>query len=304
MKRSADTTYNRIVGTGPARTAFVFLNYMFLTILTLISVLPLIHVVALSFSAPAAVDAGMVGIFPVDVTLSSYRFILDTPKFYRAFGVSVQRVLIGVPVNMLCIILCAYPLSKERNIFRHRGIYVWFFVLTMLFNGGMIPTYLVVKSTGLLNSLWALVLPTAVQAFHFLILMNFFREQPRAIEESALIDGASHFTILLRISLPLAKAALATLILFTFVFHWNMWFDGLIYINDTEKYPLQTYLQGILTMPDFHSMTTEQMMTYSSMSRKATNAAQIVVATVPILIIYPFLQRYYTKGLVLGSVKS
>ncbi|MBF9018916.1 MULTISPECIES: carbohydrate ABC transporter permease [unclassified Oceanispirochaeta] len=291
-------------GNSPSRIAFIVVNYILLALFTLVSILPLIHILSLSLSAVDAVDSGKVGLFPVDFSLTSYRFILNNTKFYSAFLVSVKRVLLGVPINLICIILIAYPLSKDKERFRRRKIYVWFFVFTMLFNGGMIPTYLIVKSTGLLDSIWALILPTAVNVFNLLILMNFFRELPKAIEESALIDGASHYTILLKIYLPLAKPALATLVLFTFVYHWNMWFDGLIYINSSAKVPLQTYLQSILTIPDIQNLTTEQMAIIGNMSRRATNSAQIVVSTVPILLVYPFLQKYYTKGLVLGSVKS
>lgn len=168
----------------------------------------------------------------------------------------------------------------------------------------MIPTYMVVKYTGLLNTIWSLILPGAVSVFNILILMNFFRDLPKEIEESALIDGAGHFTIMARLFLPLAKPALATIVLFIFVNHWNSWFDGLIYMSLQKDFPLQTYLQSILTVPDIQNMTTEQLSQLGKVSRAATNAAQIVISSVPILIIYPFLQRYYTKGLTLGSVKG
>ncbi len=287
-----------------SRKIFLFINYIVLALVTVIGILPIIHILAISFSSAQAVESGFVSMLPVQFTTSSYSHILGNPNFYRAFGVSVIRVLIGVPVNLILSILVAYPLSKSDDEFRGRKFFVWFFILTMLFNGGLIPTYIIVKSTGLINTIWALILPSAVSVFNILILMNFFRQLPKALEEAALIDGASQPRVLVSIILPLAKPALATITLFIFVYHWNTWFDGLMYINTADKIPLQTYLQGILTIPDTKFMTTEQLEALGKMSRRTSNAAQIVVSTIPILIVYPFLQKYYTKGLVLGSVKS
>ena len=243
-------------------------------------------------------------LLPVNFSTFSYEFILQKKEFYTAFFVSVKRVLLGVPLQLLCTILAAYPLSKEDSQLYGRRWYVTLFIITMVFSGGMIPTYMVVKYTGLLNTIWSLILPGAVSVFNILILMNFFRDLPKEIEESALIDGAGHFTIMARLFLPLAKPALATIVLFIFVNHWNSWFDGLIYMSLQKDFPLQTYLQSILTVPDIQNMTTEQLSQLGKVSRAATNAAQIVISSVPILIIYPFLQRYYTKGLTLGSVKG
>ncbi len=287
-----------------SRKTFIILNYVLLSALTFISVLPLIHVVSLSFSSTQAVESGMVSLLPVQPTVAAYKFILQNPNFYRAFMVSVVRVLLGVSVGMVLTILVAYPLSKEKDQFKGRSFFVWFFIVTMLFNGGMIPTYIIVKSTGLIDTIWALILPSAVSVFNILILMNFFRQLPKALEEAALLDGASQWQILGRIVLPLAKPAIATVTLFIFVMHWNAWFDGMLYINNPKLQPLQTYLQSILTIPDTKFLSIEQLAMLGKMSRRTSNAAQIVVSTIPIMIVYPFLQKYYTKGLVLGSVKS
>lgn len=292
------------IETSFSRKVFCVFNYTLLTLVTVVGIMPIIHILAISFSTAQAVESGLVSMLPVQFTTAAYGHILGNPNFYRAFGVSVVRVLIGVPVNLILTILVAYPLSKSDADFGGRKFFVWFFIVTMLFNGGLIPTYIVVKSTGLINTIWALIIPSAVSVFNILILMNFFRQLPKALEEAALIDGASQMRVLVNIILPLAKPALATITLFVFVFHWNTWFDGLMYINTPDKVPLQTYLQSILTIPDTKFLTTEQLEALGKMSRRTSNASQIVVSTVPILIVYPFLQKYYTKGLVLGSVKS
>ena len=293
-----------LMGSSKARKIFNVCNYGLMIVMIIMALVPLWYIVCLSFSSSTAVDAGKVSLWPVDFTLYAYKFILQSKEFYMSFFVTVARVLVGVPINLLLIVLIAYPLSKTDHQFPARKFYVWFFVVTMFFSGGLIPTFMVVKYTHLMDSIWALVLPGAVNVFNMLILLNFFRELPKELEESALIDGAGHMKILFKIFIPLAKPALATLLLFCFVNHWNSWFDGLMYINDTAKYPLQTYLQGILTVPDLTSMTNDQLAMWASTSRKAANAAQIVITTLPVMIVYPFLQKYYTKGLTLGSVKG
>lgn len=302
--KRAKTTDEILMGTSTKRKIFEVNNYIILTIMGLVAILPVWHILMKSFSAPESVEAGLVGLLPVNFSTFSYEFILKKKEFYQAFFVSIKRVLIGLPFQLICTILAAYPLSKEESQLSGRKIYVCLFVITMVFSGGLIPTFMVVKYTGILNKIWALILPGTVSVFNILILMNFFRDIPKEIEESALIDGAGHFTILLRLFIPLAKPAIATIILFIFVNHWNSWFDGLIYINLQEDFPLQTYLQSILTIPDIQNLSTEQLSLLGKTSRAATNASQIVISSIPILIIYPFLQRYYTKGLTLGSVKG
>jgi len=304
MKSKTKKVKGTAIRVSKSRAVFNVGNGVLMCLMVLSSLLPLWYIISLSFSSSSAVDAGLVRLAPVDFTLHSYKFILQNKAFYTAFGTSVKRVLLGVPLNILCSVLVAYPLSKAKEAFRGRQIYVWFFIITMMFSGGLIPTFMIVKYTNIMNTIWALVLPGALNIFNTLILLNFFKELPKEIEESAIMDGAGHVTILFRIFMPLAKPALATLVLFCFVSHWNSWFDGLMYINDSAKYPLQTYLQGILTTPDLNTMTNEQLILWAKTSRKATNAAQIVITTLPILIVYPFLQKYYTKGLTLGGVKG
>jgi len=215
-----------------------------------------------------------------------------------------MRVALGVPVNMACIILVAYPLSRTVRQFPARRYYVWFFIFTMLFSGGLVPTYMIVRTTGIYDTMAALIIPNAVSVFNMLILHNFFRNLPAELTEAAMIDGAGHMTILIRLFIPLSKAALATLILFSFVNHWNSWFDGLIYINNRELKPLQTYLQSILVRPDLARMDAQEREYFMRFNLRSIKAAQIFITVVPILAIYPFLQQYFTKGIVLGSVKG
>jgi putative aldouronate transport system permease protein len=286
------------------RKLFLVFNYTFLTLLSLACIVPFVHILAISFSSASAAAAGVVKLWPVEFTFASYENVLSKREFLSSFGVSVQRVLLGASVNMLLTIIAAYPLSKEVRQFRFRTVYVWFFVLTMLFSGGLIPLYMTVKETGIMNSLWALVLPGAVPVYSVVLLLNFFRALPRELEESATIDGASPFVTLMRIYLPLSLPALATLTLFSVVGHWNAWFDGLIFMKSPDQYPLQSFLQTIVIQRDLRFLTPTDIELLQLVSDRTNNAAQIFVATLPILLVYPFLQKYFVHGIVLGSVKE
>ncbi|WP_391574494.1 carbohydrate ABC transporter permease [Cohnella sp.] len=287
------------------RRAFDWANYVFLGGAALLCLLPLIHVLAVSFSASSAATAGFVQLWPVDFTLASYKYALNKPQFIDSFLVSLERVALGALINMTLTVLIAYPLSKERRQFRWRSVYAWFFVVTILFSGGLIPVFMVVKQLGLLDSIWALVLPGAVPVFNVILLLNFMRSQPKELYEAAFVDGAGHWSVLWRIAVPLAKPALATLLLFICVGHWNSWFDGLIYMNKPEHFPLQTYLQSVVINRDPSLMTTtEELKTLSQISDQTTKAAQIFLAALPILLLYPFLQKHFIQGITLGSVKE
>jgi len=283
---------------------FSFWNNIFLIVLAIICILPLVHVLALSFSSSNAATAGLVKLWPVDFTFKSYIFILQKPAFLTSAGVTVERVLLGSVVNMLLTLLVAYPLSKETRAFRLRTFYAWFFVFTILFSGGLIPWYMTIKWTGIMDTLWALILPGAVPVFNVILLLNFFRGLPKELEESASIDGASHWTTLWRIYAPLSTPALATIGLFTVVGHWNAWFDGLILMKSHDNYPLSTYLQTILVGIDMTKVSGDTMNDLSAVSDRTAKAAQIFLGALPILLVYPFLQRFFVKGIVLGSVKE
>lgn len=283
---------------------FSLLNAVFLIMAAAICILPLIHIIALSFSSSSAAAAGYVKFWPIDFSLSSYEYTATRNEFWRSMLVSIQRIAIGTPLTLLLITLVSYPLSKETHAFRFRLVYAWVFFITLLFHGGLIPTYITVKDLGLLNSIWALVLPNAVPIFSVVLLLNFFREVPKELEEAAFMDGASYWTTLWRIYVPISKPALATLALFSMVEHWNHWFDGLIYMNSPAKYPLQSYLQTIVVQQDLQNLSREDLLALQEVSDRTLKASQIFLGSLPIILAYPFLQKYFVKGIVLGSVKG
>jgi len=286
---------------------FDIINYIFLAAVAFLCLLPIVNVLAISFSSSAKAAAGLVKLLPLDFNIQSYKYALTKPQFLSSFLISVQRVILGVVVNMFCTIVTAYPLSKSAKELSGRNIYAWFMFITMIFSGGLIPQFMVVKQLGLMDSIWALVLPGAVPVFNVIILMNFFKQLPKEISESAVMDGAGHLTILCRLYLPLSKPSLATIVLFVVVGHWNEWFNGMLYMTSPLKYPLQTYLQSIIVIRDSSTLagaSKETLEMLSTVSDKTLTSAQIFIAAAPILLIYPFLQKYFMKGLTIGSVKG
>ena len=285
---------------GKTADILIYLTVIFMTMCCLF---PLLNMVAISFSDKAAASANMVGLVPVDFTTSAYKTLLGESQFWVSFWISIKRVFLGTIINMILTILLAYPLSKSKREFKGHDVYMYIVIFAMLFSGGMIPIYLTIKSYGLLNSIWALILPGAVPVFNVILLMNFFKGVPKSLEEAAAIDGASKLTILLKIYLPISMPALATIILFCIVNHWNDFFSGLVYMNKTSMYPLQTYIQQLSV--DMSQITDpEQLKRFAQVSNKTLDAAKIVVSTIPLLIIYPFLQKYFVSGLVIGAVKE
>lgn len=283
---------------------FAIVNTTFLILIALLCVLPLVHIIAVSFSSSTATAAGYVKLWPVDFTWESYKFTAGREGFWISMLNSIKRILLGTPLNLLLTIMIAYPLSKEVTQFRFRLVYAWIFFLTMLFNGGLIPWYVTLKELNLLNTIWALVLPGAVPVFSIVLLLNFFREVPKELEESAVIDGASQWTTLWRIYVPISKPAIATLALFSMVDHWNSWFDGLILMGDPSNYPLQSYIQTIVIQQNFTGVTREEILSLAQISDRTLRSSQIFLASLPIIAAYPFLQKYFVKGIVLGSVKG
>jgi len=286
------------------RRAFLVCNLVFLAFISFLCLMPILHILAISFSSGSAAAAGKVALWPVEFTTAAYDNVFGKPEYVRAFGISIQRVVVGTVLSMLLTIITAYPLSKDRNTFRLRTVYAWIFVFTILFNGGLIPTYLTIKSLGLIDTLGALVLPMAINVFNVILLLNFYRNLPRELEDASRIDGAGHFATLWKIYVPLSLPALATTGLFTMVGHWNSWFDGMLYMNHPENYPLQTFLQTVIIKMDFRFLKSENVELMLQLSDRTSRAAQIFVAAFPILIVYPFLQRFFIKGIVMGSVKE
>jgi putative aldouronate transport system permease protein len=278
--------------------------HLVLIIAAISCLLPIIHILAVSFSSPGPAMAGQIGLLPKDFTGDAYKYIATRIEFWRAMGVTLKRVGLGLVINSVLTVLCAYPLSKTAHRFPQRKYFVAFFLWAMLFSGGLIPTYMVVYRTGILGTIWALLLPGAVPLFNVIVLLNFFRDIPGEIEEAAIIDGAGHWTVLTRIYLPLSTAALATVTLFVVIGHWNAWFDGLIYNNRPDGYPLQSYMQTILVAMDFTRLNFNEILRFAQISDRTIKASQVFLGCMPVLLVYPFLQRYFTKGLVLGSIKG
>jgi putative aldouronate transport system permease protein len=294
---------------GKSRIVFMCCNLLFLFVIAVICVLPFFNLFAISLSNKDAVAIGAVTFWPVGFTASSYSFIMRSPAFLKGLVASILRVLLGVSLNLVLIILTAYPLAKNKEQFRFRSIYSWFFVITILLNPGLIPSYMIVRYTGLIDKIWALVLPGALPVFSMLVMMNYIRGLPRELEEAAFIDGAGHFQTLLQVILPVSTPSIATVALFSFVGHWNSWFDGLIYMRFADHYPLQTYLQTVVIKPEVFmqnmaNLNSDLALLLSLINTRTTSAAQLFLATIPILCVYPFLQKYFTTGLVLGSVKG
>ncbi len=290
---------------SPRSKFFVSIIYVFLFLTTLTCLVPFLNMLALSFSSSASAAANQVGIWPVEPNIKSYRFVLTDPAFVTSLFVSFQRLALGVSLNLFLIVTVAYPLSKSPEVFRPRTWYSWFFLITILFGGGLIPWYMTVKSTGILNTIWALVLPSSVPVFSMLVVLNFFRQLPRELEEAAFMDGATHSVLLWRIYVPVSKAALATVLLFCIVGHWNSWFDGLMLMTNPKNYPLQTYLQSVVIDPStFFSQSRNNKEVMGQINERTTRAAQLMISMLPILFLYPFLQRYFATGMTLGSVKE
>lgn len=293
--------------TSLSRKIFQIINVIIISIITISCLVPILNVLATSFSSAEYINAGEVGLLPKGFTTAAYKYVLSDVRFWKSVLISVERIVIGIPINLLLSILIAYPLSKSEFVFSKRKYYVVFFMITMIFSGGLVPTYILVYNLKMLDTIWALVLPGAVNVFNTLILMNFFRNLPHAIEESALIDGASHFTIMWKIFIPLSKPSIATITLFSLINNWNSWFDGLLYNNYSENYPLQTYLQTTLTAStEVNNIISniEDMMLRQAVTGRNLNAAKIFIAIVPLMCAYPFLQKHFATGLVMGSVKE
>jgi len=285
---------------------FSVFNYIFIILVCLTCSLPIVHILAVSFSAPAYATGGLVTFWPIGFSTEAYEFAFATGRFMTAFWVSVQRVVLGVSINMVLMVLTAYPLAKSVAKFSARNYYMAFFAITMIFGGGIVPFFILLSNLNMLDTIWSLVVPGGLPVFSMIILMNFMRSLPDELEEAAMVDGAGYFTILFRILLPVLKPALATVALFSFIFHWNEWFMGMLFMNSPENFPLQTYLQTLLVnfRELMRAFSGDHMQLIQRLNERTGRAAQLFLGMLPVLVVYPFLQKYFTKGLVMGSVKE
>ncbi len=284
---------------------FKIVNYIILTILAISCLYPLWYELCMSLSDKLAAEGGLVTLYPIGINVGSYELIMGDGAFWNSFMISVGRVVLGTIWTMVVIIMMAYPLSKNSRAYKPRGVLMWILVFCMLFNGGTIPWFITVKQYGLLDNFAALIFAGSVPVFNVLLLMNFFRNLPADIEEAALVDGAGPWRILWQIVVPCSVPVIATVVLFTSVNYWNEYFQGLVLMNNESHYPLQTYIRQItVQIPVGVTLTTEQYQQLAQNSNKSLEAAKVFIAMIPMLLVYPFLQKYFVSGITLGAVKG
>ncbi|WP_171630379.1 carbohydrate ABC transporter permease [Paenibacillus plantarum] len=277
-------------------------NYTFLMLLGLLTVVPFLYMVLGSFAAPEEYAKQGIVLLPTQFSLSAYTYIFSTDTIMRSLLNTVIITIAGTFINIVFTSLMAYPLSRKELLGRRPVMLL--IIFSMLFSGGMIPTFLIVKALGLTNTLWSLLLPGAISAFNLIILKNFFQQMPEGLEESAKIDGCNDMMILFRIILPLSMPAIATFSLFYAVGHWNSFFSAILYINDTTKWPIQVLLRQVVIMSEGGIGDSSQVNEAIALPPQSLKMAVITVSTLPILIVYPFLQKHFAKGVLLGSVKG
>ena len=275
------------------------LIYVFMTVLAFITVFPVLNLVGVSLSDAASVSSVIV--FPRGFTLDAYAYVFQKSFLVRSFFISVARVIVGTAIQTVVTVFTAYALSKPDSLFRGRTVYAWFFFLAMIFDGGIIPFYMMVKQLNMLDSFFSLVIPSAVQVFNIILLLNFFKQLPKELEESAMLDGAGYALLLWKVIVPVAKPAIATGVIFGMVGHWNAWLDGMMFMKLPEDYPLQTYVQSVIAGGNVTSGVSDFS---DKISGRNTQAALITVAMLPMVLSYPFMQKYFEKGLIVGSVKG
>ena len=302
MRGKSEKNKNR-VSDGFSDKTILWVSNIVITILAVLCVYPYLNVIAKSFSSPLPVISGeVIGIWPIGFTTQSYQLMFLSSRFVRSFGNTVFVTAIGTLFNLLMTIMVAYGVT--RNNLPGRKLVMILYIITMVFTGGLIPTYLIVVGAGLRNTLWALIIPTLVSPFNLVLMRNFMNGIPGAISESATIDGANHFTMLFRIIIPLSLPSIATIALFLAVSYWNSYFQALIYIDDRTVQTLQLYLHDIMMNIQDAERNGILDETTRDLSNDSLRGAAIFCSTIPIICVYPFLQKYYVKGVRLGAVKG
>lgn len=283
---------------GRSEKLYMVAVYIILGITALSVIFPLLYVVAVSLTPYSeVVKNGGFAIIPSKIDFETYMTFLRDSKIPRAYQVTIFITVVGTLVNLILTTLMAYPLSKKNMPLRN--VLLMLIVFTMLFGGGIIPTYLIVKDTGLIDSIWAMIIPNSVATFYLLIMKTFFEGLPESLDEAAKIDGASELTILWKIVLPLSMPIMATVGLFYAVGHWNEFFNAIIYVSDNSLHPLQVILRGMLNQSELPELDFERVVPTESLQMAA-----VVLSTLPIVVVYPFIQKYFTQGALLGSVKG
>lgn len=280
-------------------TLFDYINTVLMILIGVIMVYPLLYIVSISFSDSYYIAQNKITFFPRGFNIDAYIMILKNDRIPRAYANTILYTAVGTSVNLLMTAVAAYPLSKKG--FFGRKFFMLAIAITMFFDGGMIPTYIIVQRLGLIDTLWALVLPNAIWTFQLLIQKSFYESLEPSLFESAIIDGASEYRILFQITIPLSKASLASIALFYFMGHWNSFFLPMIYLNDNKKLPLQVVLRDMLI---FDTAKESNLMGQSEITPEGLKNATIFVSMIPVMLVYPIAQKYFTKGIMLGSVKG
>lgn len=289
---------------------FLIFVYVFLAISLLIVLYPLIYIISASISNPHLVNSGEMWLLPKGITFEGYRTLLGNSSIWRGYLNTIYYTVLGTSINLLVTLPCAYALSRED--FYGRRAFTNFMLVTMFLSGGLIPSYLLIRSLGMLNTVWALVIPGAVSVYNVVVTRTFFQSTiPREMEEAAIVDGCSDFRLFMQIVLPLSTPIIAVMALFYGVGHWNSFFSALIYLSDRSMYPLQMILREILILQDMSSNTVNNVTSeMANMLYSKQQLAQVIkygvmiVSSLPVIIVYPFLQKYFVKGMIVGSIKG
>lgn len=280
--------------------AFKLVVYALLTLAFIIFLVPFLYIVSVSFSSSTAVVNGEVFLYPKGLNVEAYKQIFRYPNFFRAYGNTLIYTVGGTSISLVMMTMFAYPLSKP--FLKGHKLLMKMVIFSMFFSGGLIPNYLLISSLHLVNTRWAMLLPFCINQFNLILLINFFKSIPGELEEAAIIDGLGYGGILLRIVLPLSGAGIATISLYTAVFYWNDWFNSLIYLKSSQ-FPVMLYLRNIVNGTTQLAGSGGGSAETASLSM-TIKAAVIIVSTLPIILVYPFLQRYFVKGVMVGSVKG
>jgi len=283
---------------------FTIFNYVFLTIVALLVIYPLVFVVSASLSNPQYVISGEMWLWPKEFTLEAYEKVFKNQAIINGFVNTLKYTVFGTILNVIMTILAAYPLSRRD--LKGRGVIMAFIIFTIFFSGGLIPTYLLIRDLGMLDTFWVMIIPNAVAVWNIIIMRTFFQAIPQELEESAKMDGSGNFRILWSIVLPLSFPVIAVMVLFYSVGHWNSYFQALIYLQDENKFPLQLILRQILIQGQTDDMiqATSESFLAQQLSVEGLKYAVLIVANLPMLMLYPFLQRYFVKGVMIGSLKG
>lgn len=302
MKKKTKIKYNR------DRFYYAFC-YTVVTILTILVLYPIIYIISASFSNPDVVIHGGVWLWPVDIDFTAYKFVLEQPRVWSGYVNTIFYTVAGTFVNLLVTIACAYPLARKN--LRGHGPIMFIFSFTMLFSGGMIPNYILVRELGMIDTRWAMILPGAMSVYNMIVCRTFIQTNiPDEMLEAAQIDGCSDLQFLFRMVLPLSKSIIAVLTLWYGVSHWNAYFNAFMYLNSEELYPLQIFLKEILVQSKRISQQEDEMLTFSEREHYSEylyvtlKYCIIMVSTLPLFCVYPFVQKHFQKGVMIGSVKG